>query len=79
MMVAAGKEMTELVGEKNGEQGESKRQARGEAKRVFVKKSERAKKFVEGEGFVPGVSSSELCAGDEAGAEREEKQEASED
>jgi hypothetical protein len=46
---------------------------------VFVKKSERAKKFVEGEGFVPGVSSSELCAGDEAGAEREEKQEASED
>ncbi len=79
MMVAAGKEMAELVGEKNGEQGESKRQAGGEAERMFVEKSERVEKFVKREGFVPGISSSELCASDEASAEREEKQEASED
>src|SRR5216684_8502473 len=74
MMVAAGKEMAEFVGEKNGEQGESKRQARGEAKRVFVKESERTEKFVEGEGLVLSIGSGELCAGDEAGAEGEEEQ-----
>jgi len=71
VMVAAGKEMAELVGEKNGEQGESKRQAGGETERVFVEEREGPEEFVEGEGFVAGVSDGELCAGDEAGAERE--------
>ena len=79
MMVAAGEKMAEFVGEKNGEQGESKRQACGEAERVLVKKSKRAEEFVEGEGFVPSVGGGELCAGDEASAEGENEQEASED
>ena len=70
MMIATGKEMTQFVREKNGEQSESKRQACGEAERVFVKKSKRAEKFVEREGFVLGVGSRELCAGDETGAKR---------
>ena len=74
MMIAAGKEMTQFVREKNGKQGESKRQACGEAERVFVKKSERAEKFVEREGFVLSVGISELCPGDEAGAKREEEE-----
>jgi hypothetical protein len=78
-MVAAGEKMAELVGEKNGEQSESKGQACGEAERVLVKKSKRAEKFVEGEGFVPSVGGGELCAGDEASAEGEDEQEASED
>ena len=76
MMIAAGKEMTQFVREKNGEQGESKRQACGEAERVFVKKSERAEKFVKREGFVLSIGSSELCPGDEAGAKREEEEDA---
>ena len=76
MMIAAGKEMTQFVREKNGEQSESKRQARGEAERVFVKKSERAEKFVEREGLVLSVGSSELCPGDEARAKREEEEDA---
>jgi hypothetical protein len=76
-MIAAGKEMTQFVREKNGEQGESKRQACGEAERVFVKKCERAEKFVEREGFVLSVGSRELCAGDEAGAKREEEEDTS--
>ena len=74
MMIAAGKEMTQFVREKNGKQGESKRQACGEAERVFVKKSKRAEKFVEREGFVLSVGISELCPGDEAGAKREEEE-----
>jgi hypothetical protein len=76
-MIAAGKEMTQFVREKNGEQSESKRQACGESERVFVKKSERAEKFVEREGLVLSVGSSELCAGDEARAKREEEEDTS--
>ena len=74
MMIAASKEMTQFVREKNGEQGESKRQACGEAERVFVKKSERAEKFVEREGFVLSVGSRELRTSDEASAKREEEE-----
>ena len=79
MMIAAGKEMTQFVREKNGEQGESKRQACGEAERVFVKKCERAEKFVEREGFVLSVGSRELRASDEARAKREEEEDTSKD
>jgi hypothetical protein len=71
--------MAELVGESNGEQGESKWQACGEAERVLVKKSERAEKFVEREGLILRIGSSELRAGDEARAEGEEEQDTSED
>ena len=63
MMIAAGKEVSEFVGEENGEQSESKWQTGGEAERVFVKESERAEKFVRREGFVPGIGVSELRAG----------------
>jgi len=61
-MIAAGKEMAELVGKENGEESKSERQARGEAERVFVKESERAEKLVGGEGFVACVGIRELRA-----------------
>jgi len=77
VMVAASKEMTELVGEEDGHQGEGEGETGGEAERVFVKKSERAEKFVRREGLVPGISGGELRAGDEAGAKGEEEEEAS--
>ena len=73
MMIAAGKEMAELVGEKNGKQSKSKWQACGEAERIFVKKSETAQKFVEREGLILGIGGGELSSGDEAGAEGEEE------
>ena len=77
MMIAAGKEMTQFVREKNGEQSESKRQACGEAEGVFVKKCERAEEFVEREGFILSVGSRELRASDEASAKREEEEDTS--
>ena len=63
MMIAAGKKMAELVGEENSEQSESKRQAGGEAERIFVEECERAKKLVGGEGCVPRVGIRKLRAG----------------
>jgi hypothetical protein len=79
MMIAAGKEMAEFVGEKNSEQSKSKWKACGEAERLPVKESERAEKFVEGEGLILRIGGSELSAGDEAGAEGEKEQDASEE
>ena len=79
MMVAASEKMAEFMGEQNGEKSKGERESGGEAERVFVKKSERAEKFVGGEGLVLRVGGGELRAGDEAGAKREEKEDASQE
>src|SRR5260370_33741781 len=79
MMITAGKETSEFVGEENGEKGERKGETDGEAERVFVKKSERAEKFVGGGGLVLRVGIFELRAGHQASAKREEEENASED
>jgi hypothetical protein len=79
MMIAAGKEMSELVGEENREKGEGKGEAGSEAKRVFVKEGERAEKFVEGERLILRIGSGELRAGYEAGAKREKEEDAREE
>ena len=70
-MVAAGEEMAEFVGQKNGEQGEGEGEASGEARGMLVEEFEGADKFVEGDGFILRVGDGELSAGNEAGAERE--------
>jgi hypothetical protein len=46
---------------------------------MLVEEFEGADKFVEGDGFVLGVSDGELRAGDEASTEREKKKNASEE
>lgn len=79
VMIAAGKEMSEFVGEENGEKGERKGETDGEAERVFVKKCERAEKFVGGEGLVLRVGICELRAGHQTSTKREEEENASED
>jgi hypothetical protein len=79
VVVAAGEKMAEFVGEEDGHQSEGEGEAGGEGEGIFVEESERAEKFVGGEGLVLGVGGGELRAGDEAGAEREEEEEASEE
>ena len=46
-MMAAGKEVTEFVGKKNGEQREGEREARKESGRMLVEKFVRADKLIE--------------------------------
>ena len=49
-MMAAGKEVAEFVGKKNGEQREGEREAREESGRVLVEKFVRVDKLVERSG-----------------------------
>ncbi len=79
VMVAAGEEMAEFVGEKNGQQSDGKGKAGQESDRIFVKESEGAEEFVERGGLIVGVSDGELRARGEAGAEREKKEDDGED
>jgi hypothetical protein len=72
-MVAAGEEMAEFVCEKNGEQGDGERKARGEAGGMLVEKLEGADKFVERSSLIVCVRDRELGASGEAGAKREEE------
>ncbi len=46
-MMAAGEEVAEFVGKKNGEQHEGKREAREEPSRMLIKKFVRVDKLVE--------------------------------
>ena len=77
MVVAAGEEMAEFVGEENEKKSEGEWESGGEAEGVFVEKSEGAEKFVGGEGFVLRIRGGKLRAGDEAGTEGEEEEDAS--
>jgi hypothetical protein len=79
VMMAAGEEMAEFVGQENGEQCEGEGEAGGEARGMLVEEFEGAHKFVEGDGLVLRVGDGELRAGDEAGAEREEEENACEE
>jgi hypothetical protein len=79
MVVAASEEMAEFVGEENEKKSEGERETGGQAERVLVKESEGAEKFVGGKGLVLSVGGGELGSGDEASAEREKEEDASEE
>src|SRR5260370_16563815 len=65
MMIAAGKEMSALVGEENREKSGGKGEAGSEAKRVFVKERERAEEFVERERPILRIARRDLRPGHE--------------
>ncbi len=73
VMMTAGEEMTELMGEQNGEQSEREGQAGSEGGGVSVKKGEGVEKFVERNSLIPRVSDGKLRAGDQTGAKCEKK------
>jgi hypothetical protein len=73
VMVAAGEEMAEFVGEQDGEQREGEGEAGGQARGMLIEEFESADKFLDGSGFVLRVGDGELGARDEAGAEREQE------
>ncbi len=73
VMMAAGEEVAELMGEKNGEQGERERQSGSEGSRMFIKKSEGVEELVERNGLIPHVGDGKLSSGDQAGAKSEKK------
>ena len=68
VMVAAGEEMAEFVGEKNGQQSDGKGKASQEGGGIFVEESKSAEEFVEGGGLVVGVGDGELRARCQASA-----------
>jgi hypothetical protein len=74
VMVAAGKEMAEFVGEENGQQGGGEGQAGEKGRGIFVEKSEGAQEFVERSCLIVGVGEGELGACGQAGPKREEKE-----
>lgn len=78
VMMTAGEDMAEFVGEKNGEQGECERQAGGEGRGVLVKQREGFDKLVQGNGLVLRIGDGELGAGDKASAKSEEEKNARE-
>ena len=78
VMMAAGKEVAEFVGKKNGEQREGEGEAREESGRMLVEKFVRVDKLVERGSEILGIRVGELSAGGEAGAKREQEQDACE-
>jgi hypothetical protein len=78
VMMAAGEEVTEFMGKKNGEQREGEGEARKESGRMLVEKFVGVDKLIERRGLILGVGIGELSAGGEAGAKREQEQDAGE-
>lgn len=74
-MVAAGKEMPEFVREQDSHQSEGEWKPGGKARWIFVKESKRPQQFVDGHRLIVSIGGGELCASDEAGAERQQEQE----
>lgn len=74
VVAAAGKEMAEFVGEKDGEQRECERQAGEKRGGIFVEQRQGTEKLVNGSGLLVGVGEGKLRAGDKARGERAEKQ-----
>jgi len=74
VVMAAGKEVCELVHEQDGEKRQSKGQAADKGRRMAIQESESVEEFIEGERFAASVGDRELCAGDEASYQRQEKQ-----
>jgi hypothetical protein len=79
MVVTAGEEMAEFVGEKNGEKSGGEGKACKKGGGILVEEREGAEELVEGSGLIAGIGDSELGPGGEAGAEGEEKEGYSED
>jgi hypothetical protein len=67
-MVAAGEEVAEFVGEKNGQQSGGEGQADKESGGVFVEQSEGAEEFVERGGLIVRIGDGELSTCGQAGA-----------
>ena len=76
VMMTAGEEMAEFMGEQNGQQSEGEGQACCKGAWVFVKKGEGFEELVEGNGLILRVGEGKLSSGDETGAKREKKQSA---
>lgn len=74
VMMPASEEVAELVGEENGEQGDSKGKARAKCGGMFVKQGEGANKFVERDSLILGVGDGELGSRNEASAKGEKEQ-----
>jgi len=74
VMMAAGKEVAEFVGKKNGEQRKGKREARKEPGRMLVEKFVGVDKLVERGSQVLGIRAGELSAGCETSAKRKKEQ-----
>jgi hypothetical protein len=79
VMVAAGEEVAQFVGEKNGQQSGGEGQADKESGGVFVEESEGAEEFVERGGLMVGIGDGELGAGGQTSTESEEEQRYGED
>jgi hypothetical protein len=74
VMMAAGKEVAEFMGKKNGEQREGEGEAREEPGRIKVEKFVGVDNLVERGSQILGIRAGELSAGYEAGAERKQEQ-----
>jgi hypothetical protein len=71
--MAAGEKVSQLMSEKNGEQGEGKGDAGGECGRAFVEKREGMDKFIIGSRLIIRVGDRELRAGYKAGAKSKQE------
>src|ERR1700730_13234305 len=75
-MMPASEEMTQLMGEKNGEQGDGEWQTRHEAARLLIEEPKGTDKFVHGGGIVVRISDCELRTSGQARAKSEKEQDA---
>lgn len=79
VMVAAGEEMAEFVGEKDGEESCGERHAGEKAERILVEKGEGAEKLVERNRLVVSVGHGKLRAGNKASRKSGEEEKNGED
>jgi len=77
MVVAAGEKMPEFVGEQNRQERQREGESGGQGQRVAIDEREGVNEFVPGDGFVVRIGDGEMRAGDQAGAQGQEKQQAS--
>ena len=73
VMVAASKEMSQFMSQKDPEQRRRKRKSRQKSGRMFIKQREGPQQFIEGHGLIVRVRHGELRACDKAGTERKQK------
>ena len=78
MVAAAGEKMSEFVGQENRQERQREGESGGQGQRMAIDEREGVNEFVPGDGFVVRVGDSEVRAGDQAGAQGQEKQQASE-